>query len=233
LTPGGAVTGWASAAALVVLQVHVLRARHRSRSQVRVVQVEPWLGEHHDSGDHELVVVPAPEPVAFAVNGRPPQVVLSEGLIQTLSDDELEAVIRHERCHLRHGHHRYLQLGLAVDAAFGRLAAIRRSTAVLRLAVERWADETAAEQTDRASLRSAIEKVVVSMLDAVPAFTTAETICERLDALATGPRATTIYWQCAATAPALLLTAAVGAGLVTGSIPVHHGALGLLGYCPL
>ncbi len=232
-TPGGAVSGWAGAIALVVVQTRILRAHRRSRSQLRACRVEPWLGRHHDERGSELVIVPAPQPVAYAVGGPVPQVVVSEGLVQVLTPDELTAVIQHERCHLRYGHHRYMQVGLAVDAAFGDLPVVRRSTTTLRLAVERWADEAAADQTCRATLRRALEKVVVSMLDAVPAFTTAETICERLDALDADPQAVSVGWRCAAALPALGLVAVVAAGLVIGGIPVHHGALGLVGYCPV
>jgi len=233
LTPGGAATDWTAATAVVLLQARILRARHRSRSQIAAVRVDPSLGLHHDEGTYELVIVPAPDPLAFAVGGPVPQVVLSEGLVQVLSEDELEAVIGHERCHLRHRHDRYTGLGLVVDAAFGPVRVVRRSTAVMRLAVERWADEAAADETDRFALRNALEKVVVSMLDAVPAFTTADTICERLDALDTGPRHVTTYWRCVAALPAFALIAAIAVGILSGSIPVHHGVLGLLGYCPV
>lgn len=233
--PGGAITGVASATALVVVQTRINRARRHSQQVRRTLRVESWLGEHHTAGDHELVVIPAASNLAYALEGDPHQIVLSEGLARVLSDDEIGAVIRHEHCHLENGHQRYLELAVATEAALRPLAAAGRSTATLRLALERWADEDAATDVDRATLRDALVKVVDTMLSAmpVPAFTSAETICERLDALDTVPQAVPAHWRVAAVAPAIALAATVGATLLTSSALIHHGILGLFGYCPL
>jgi len=72
------------------------------------------------------------------------------------------------------------------------------------------------------------------MLDAVPAFTAAETIGARLDALDTAPLPPTGRWTAlAATVVPVVLTAFVGAALLGESLPFHHGVSGLLEYCPL
>jgi hypothetical protein len=216
-----------------VIQARIVRVRRRCRRNVTRMRVEPWLGQHHDHHGHELIVVPTASSLAYAVDGDPPQIVVSDGLTRVLSPGELAAVIYHEHCHLEHSHQRDLELARITETAFAPLGAARRSAATLRLAIERWADETAAEETDRASLRSALEKVVVTMLEAVPAFTTAETLRARLDALDTSPRPTSRRCKLAAVTPAALLTLTIGTALLTGTLPVHHGVLGLLGYCSL
>lgn len=233
VAPGGVVTAGASLAGFVAVQARIARARRRCRRKLRHMRVEPWLGEHHDQDEHELIVVPTPSTLAYAVDGQPPQIVVSDGLTQVLSEQELAAVIHHERCHLRHAHQRDLELALVTEAALGRFRPARRSATVLRLAVERWADEAAAEQVGRAHLRSALEKVVVSMLEAVPTFSTAETLRARLAALDTQPEPTPPRCKVAAAAPAVTLTIAADVALLTGGLPLHHGALSLLGACPL
>ena len=235
ITPGGAITGLASAAALVVVQARIVRARHRCRTTRATLQVEPWLGQHHHRGDHDLVVIPTASQVAYALDGQPPQVVVSQGLTRALTADELAAVVRHERCHLEHGHQHYLELALVADAALAPLPAVRRSTAALRLAVERWADEAAAaaDHASRAAVRSALTKVVHSMLAPVAAFTAAETIAARLDALATDHATPPTHWRLAAAAPAAALAATAGLALLTHSGHVHHGMFGLFGGCCL
>jgi hypothetical protein len=230
---GGALTALASLTVLAVLQLRIVRVRRRCRHDVASMRVESWLGGHHDYLDHELVTVPTASSLAYAVDGSPPQIVISEGLARTLSHRELTAVVGHERCHLQYSHQRHLELARVAEAVFPRLRATRRSAVTLRLAVERWADEVAAEQTDRASLRSALEKVVVTMIDAVPAITTAETFRVRLDALGASPQPTPRHGRVGAVTPAVVLAVTAGAALLTGNMFVPHALFSLIGQCPL
>ena len=225
--PGGLVTGWVAAGLLVAMELRLagaLRAAQRARQRL---QVEPWLGRHDDRGDHQLVVVPTGRIVAYAVEG---QVVVSQGLVDSVSPGELAAVVRHELCHLRHGHHRPLTLAAALDGTLGFLPGVRRSTSVLRLALERWADESAA---DRVAVRSALEKVVRALIAVpvvAPAFTAADTIRVRLVALAAGPATVAARWRLAVAAPTLGLTL-LAAAAVAASPPVHHALLNALHRC--
>jgi Zn-dependent protease with chaperone function len=225
--------GIASAVALGVIEVRMWRARRSSRQARRTLRVESWIGHHTDRDDHELVVIPTTAACAYALDGQPPQVVVSDGLADSLSSDELAAVIAHERCHLQHRHHRHLELAVTAEAALGRLDLVRRSSAVLRLALERWADEEAAHQGSRAAVRGALEKVVGAMLWPVPipAFTGAETIRQRLDALGHEPQAAPVRYRLAATLPAALLIVAVGIAAACGAPPVHRTVFSFVGYC--
>ncbi len=80
-------------------------------------------------------------PRAFAVAGPPGRVVVSRGMLRSLSDREQEAVFAHERSHLRRRHHVGL---LAVQVAAAADPLLRPLLAVVALAVEREADEDAA-----------------------------------------------------------------------------------------
>lgn len=238
VTVGGPAVGAAAVTVLAVVEVRMARARWHGRRARRALRVESWIGAHDGAGDHEVVVIPTTAACAYAIDGNPPQVVVSEGLARALSGDELTAVVRHEQCHLRFDHQRHLDLALAVDAALGRLRCVRRSTNVLRLAVERWADEAAAHDGGRAAVRGAIEKVVEAMLRPVPvpAFTGAEGIGQRLEALGHEPQAAATRWRLAAVAPVGVLAAIVGAAAVDGTMAFHHHhhtVLGLFGCCVL
>ena len=122
-------------------------SRPRTTRIERGLRVERWVGKHETRSNYELVVVPSPHLLAVSVAGRQPQVIVSTGLIETLLPEELEAVVRHECAHLDQRHQRYLLVARAVDAGFRFLPFVRRSTAAVRIGLERWADEVAAGET--------------------------------------------------------------------------------------
>ena len=80
-------------------------------------------------------------PRAFAVAGPHGRVVVSSGMLRSLSGPEQAAVLAHERSHLRRRHHMGL---LAVQVAAAADPLLRPLLAVTALAVERDADEDAA-----------------------------------------------------------------------------------------
>ncbi|GAA1793446.1 M56 family metallopeptidase [Actinomadura chokoriensis] len=149
-------------------------------------------------------------PIAVAVPGRHGGVIVSRGLLRDLSPEELHVVFQHEASHLRHRHHRYLAAGALAAAV---LPPLRPLDGRLRLAVERWADEDAAEATgDRASVARTLAKVALAQpRPARPAATAfAESgVVERVEALLGTPPA-----KNAVTGPLLLL----GNGVVSGSL---------------
>ncbi|NDU72391.1 M48 family metalloprotease [Actinomadura sp. DSM 109109] len=145
-------------------------------------------------------------PIAVAVPGRRGGVLLSRGMLNGLSPDELQVVLHHEASHLRHRHHRYLAAGALGAAVLPPLRPLRER---LRLAVERWADEDAAEATgDRAFVARTIAKVALAQPPAPgPVAAFAESgVVQRVQALLGAPPAPN-----AVTGPLLFL----GNGLIT------------------
>lgn len=212
IAPGGAIAGWGMATVALALPTLVGRGVARARRTYRGIHVEPWLAEHQRFGDHDLVVLPTDELVAVSVDGGRPQIIVSSGLVAALSPAELEGVLRHEASHLHHHHQRLLLLATALESARVLLPLVRRSTAALRTAVERWADEDAAGATGkwRQALRDALLGMTDAAVDsAVAAFSPAETVLERVRALeapsppATGLRRALLYL------PGLVLAAVV------------------------
>ncbi len=104
-----------------------------------------------------IVVVDSDDPDAFAVPSGGGAVVITTGLVEALSDNELRAVIEHERAHLRHRHSVWIQMceiGALVDPI------LRPLSATVRHAAERQADESAAALGRRDTL-SAIARTAL------------------------------------------------------------------------
>ena len=123
LAPGGPVVGWTAIAVAVGLPAVGGLGWSRARRTARSARIEPGLGHHEPYGGHELVVLPTERPLAVSVpvpsgqSGRH-QIVVSDGLVDLLTPAQLDAVLRHEAAHLRHGHRRHLAVAAAVDGAF-------------------------------------------------------------------------------------------------------------------
>ncbi|MGW1749074.1 M56 family metallopeptidase [Streptomyces sp. NPDC002092] len=95
------------------------------------------------SGDTELAVLDDASPTAFALPGAPGRIVVSRGMLRCLGDGEREALLAHERAHLRGRHHLFQTLW-RLTAAVSPL--LRPLAATGGFILERWADEEAAAQ---------------------------------------------------------------------------------------
>ena len=143
-TPIGIVALGAVSTALV----SVVRVRARQRRQ------------RAPRDDHELAIITSDEPIAYALPGRPGQVIVSTGMLRSLDPQERRVLIAHERSHLTRRHHRYIRSTELAAAAMPVFAPLNRR---LRFAVERWADEDAAiEIGDRATVASAIARAALA-----------------------------------------------------------------------
>ena len=185
--PMGGAAGWALVAAAVGLPGCAWWRARGARRQATSMVVEPWVGERQSFGAHELVVMPCRDLVACSVEGPPQQIVVSEGLLDALSGEELAAVVSHEAAHLRYRHQRLLRLATAVET----LPWAWHSTSALRKALERCADEDAAgaAPTGRSVLQGALMRVAgVQLRPGVAGLSGAENVLERLDALGAVPR---------------------------------------------
>ncbi|ROO89030.1 hypothetical protein EDD29_6717 [Actinocorallia herbida] len=98
-------------------------------------------------------------PIAVAVPGRNGGVLASRGLLAALDPRELRVVFEHEGAHLRYAHHRYLAVAALAAACVPPLRPLRSR---LRFALERWADEEAAEAVgDREQVARTIARVAL------------------------------------------------------------------------
>jgi len=229
--------GWLAVGLLAVSAYSSVAARRRDQAAIRRLRAEPWLGRHRDDGGVDVVTLPCGEHLAYAVPGRrdlADQIVVSAGLVTMLDEEELGAVLDHERAHLRHRHHELLRLARDLDSRLSWLRPVRRSTGVLRLAVERAADEDAAATSPdaRPAVRRALLKATALAVGPVPSFTDTGTIGPRLQALAAPPPNPTLAMRLAAAGPTLGLSGLAAAAFTACSLAAHEGLDGLLGHCP-
>jgi Zn-dependent protease with chaperone function len=94
-------------------------------------------------GAADLLVVPDDRAEAFTTAGPRATIVVTTGLMDCLSEAEQRALLAHERSHLRHRHVWWL---VAMDLAVAANPFLARTGTAVAHAVERWADEDAAEQ---------------------------------------------------------------------------------------
>ena len=108
------VPAWAGVSALVVSSFGAARA-------VRVLRTQRRLRQDRAGAPQ---VIDNPEAFAFTLPGTGGQIVLSNGLVQLLDDDERDIVVAHERAHASFRHDRYV---LAAQLANALLPPLRPS----------------------------------------------------------------------------------------------------------
>ncbi|MBS2938309.1 M56 family metallopeptidase [Nocardioides sp. J2M5] len=100
--------------------------------------------------DHDL-------PVAYCVPGvAVSRIVVSRSALDRLGPDELEAVLEHERSHLRARHDLVLEAFTVLHRAFPRWVASRAARAEVEVLVEVLADRAAVRHGDRRALLGAL-----------------------------------------------------------------------------
>jgi Zn-dependent protease with chaperone function len=107
-----------------------------------------------------LVVSAAP--MAYCLPGRRPRLVLTSAVLARLAPAALDAVVAHERAHLRQRHHLVLLPFAAWQAALPWLPAARTARASVALLVEALADDTARARVGAAPLADALHTVALA-----------------------------------------------------------------------
>lgn len=111
-------------------------------------------------GHTELAVLDDDVPLAFALPGTPGRIVVSRGMLRHLGDAEREALLAHERAHLR-GRHHLFQSVWRLTAALNPL--LRPVAVAGNFVLERWADEEAAERVgDRRVVAHAVGRAALA-----------------------------------------------------------------------
>jgi hypothetical protein len=102
------------------------------------------------------VVLDRPEPAAYCLAGRADPVVLTSGVVEILSPDQLSAVLAHEEAHRSAHHHRLLAAAALAARALPELPFMAKLPHDVRRLVEMHADDLAAEGHDPDDLASAM-----------------------------------------------------------------------------
>jgi hypothetical protein len=179
--PGDPFVGWVSAAAAATLIVTMVIGYRRVRGTEARLKIEPSIGEHFERAGYDLVVLGLDRPMAYAVGGRQPQVVITSGLINDLSVPELVSVVEHEMAHISLHHRFHLTVIGMIEPAAAWFSPVRHLVEAFRFALEHAADS---RTSDRSATRRALLAVSSGPLPAGTAAFTAGNVLERLDALA-------------------------------------------------
>ncbi|MEV0768557.1 M56 family metallopeptidase [Nocardia salmonicida] len=118
----------------------LVRARSVTHQHAHAARM---VGRRHDR--HDAVVLDHPEPAAYSVAGNPHTIVLTQGIVATLDEEQLGAVMAHERAHLNGRHHLLLAFTRALASVFPRIELFVTGAAQVGRLVEMIADDAAAE----------------------------------------------------------------------------------------
>ncbi|WP_307821564.1 M56 family metallopeptidase [Streptomyces coffeae] len=130
---------------------HLLRAR---RARARHRSVLDLVGRR--STRLRATVLDHETPVAYALPGRRPRIVVSSGALRVLSPAQLDTVLEHERAHIAGRHHLALAAAEAFATAFRRLPLARAFREQTTLLLEMAADDRALRRHPREVLASAL-----------------------------------------------------------------------------
>ncbi|NLV80071.1 MAG: M56 family metallopeptidase [Rhodococcus sp.] len=138
------------------IRVGIRTRRRRSRHRMLVDLLD--RRDIHGAVRHlpHVRILDNADPIAYCLPGIRHRVVLSEGTIGSLTDDELRAVLRHEHSHLRARHDLILEAFTAVYEAFPRWVRSRSALGSVQLLVEMLADDSAVRATGPTHLARAL-----------------------------------------------------------------------------
>jgi Zn-dependent protease with chaperone function len=136
----GAISGLMLARLLIVghkvgTNLRAVRRKHRDLVDVLAVH-----------GDTNVRVLEHPTPTAYCLPGSKRRVVLTQGTIDTLPGQELDAVLAHERAHLTARHDLILEFFTVVHEAVPAFIRSDRALKEVQLLVEVLADRAAVRE---------------------------------------------------------------------------------------
>jgi Zn-dependent protease with chaperone function len=146
----------------------VVRARNRQRVLLSLLA----YGDPKVPG---ALVVDHPAAAAYCLPGLRSAIVVSAGTLDLLDDDELAAVLAHERAHLRERHDLVLLPFAALLRAFRWASVARQAQRAVALLVEMHADDRALQHRPARELATALLRVGAAGGGAVPSGALAAT----------------------------------------------------------
>ena len=189
--PGDTIIGWLSATAALTLGVTMAVGYRRVRRAEALLRIESSVGEHFSLAKYDLVVLELGRPIAYAIGGQHPQIVITGGLLDQLSVPELVSVVEHEAAHISFHHRLHLTLIGMIEPAASWFFPVRRLVDAIRFALEHAADS---RTTNRSATRQALLTVSGVPTAAGVAGFTAGNVIDRIGALLeeeTPPRTST------------------------------------------
>ncbi|MFC7485229.1 M56 family metallopeptidase [Knoellia sp. CPCC 206453] len=122
-------------------------ARARHRELVDVLAAPTSLSSQVEGRADGIRVLDHATPTAYCLPGRRSRVVLTQGALAALPDDELEAVLAHERAHLRGRHDLLIEYFTVLHHSVPNPVRSPEALGEVRLLVEALADRAAVRQS--------------------------------------------------------------------------------------
>ncbi|MDP3892087.1 M56 family metallopeptidase [Nocardioides sp.] len=184
--PARAVVAGAALALTLFVAGRLLLSAHRVGTSLRRLRrrhrAQLDLLARHDAA---VEVLEHDVPVAYCVPGlRDSRVVVSAGMLGTLSEPEIEAVLAHERAHLRARHDLVLEAFSALHRAFPRWVSSEAALSEVRLLIEVLADRAAMAACDPGPLARALVALAAGRAPEAALAVGACGLVERVDLLA-------------------------------------------------
>lgn len=167
--------------------------------------------------DHKLgaVVLDHDTPTAYCLPHGRQRIVVSAGALAALGTEQMQAVLAHERAHLRGRHHLMLATGAALARAFPCVPLLTQARPQLAVLAEMAADDAAARSHDRGDLAEALIILARAGVRSTALAAGGPAVIARVQRLLTPP----------ALRPARRTRLAAAAGLI---VPVFIASLPLL-----
>ena len=205
-----AVAGLVSAAVIARLLVSGHRVGTRIRAaRARHREIVDIVADHDGT---DVRVLQHPTATAYCIPGRSARVVLSQGVLDTLPEPELAAVLAHEKAHLRARHDLLLEFFTVLHESVPSVLRSHRALTEVRLLVEALADRAAVRRSGEVATARALVAIAQGRYpdEAMGAGTSAPV---RMNLLAQGPNPTPaaaayLIAALALVAPVALLAAA-------------------------
>lgn len=164
-SPGGAITTAAGASiALVVAGTaaafvgqELLRASLARRAHRRVLAMAAWPATNPALAEQQgALVVDHTSLVAYCLPGRGGRIVVTSAALAALAEDELHAVLAHERAHLAGRHHLVLAVSAGLARAFWFLPLFTTARQQIGVLIEMLADDRAAKTSEPLAVAGAL-----------------------------------------------------------------------------
>lgn len=165
VTTGGGSAPIAAAAALVVPALVVLlpvgwflRSTWSARRDQHL-HVDMLTLVASPAPEHGAVILDHDTPAVYCLPGAHRRVVMTRGAVEALTEQQLRAVLAHERAHIAGRHHHLHAVTRAFDLAFPKLPLARSAREQIALLLEMVADDRALRSHPRTVLASAMCQV--------------------------------------------------------------------------
>ncbi|MGC0251445.1 M56 family metallopeptidase [Pseudactinotalea sp. Z1748] len=146
-------------AAMGLLTATTARAwRHAQATRAVATEIRDKASRTHLQGQ-PVLLIPDPAPLVFTLAARHGGVVVSTGARERLDQEELAAVLEHERAHLRQHHHLVMAVMRALIPYLRWVPLIASAAAAIPHYLEIAADDAARRRTGTRALATALLKV--------------------------------------------------------------------------